>query len=80
MVAATGDPLFSLDYSRKVFERFEAPRKEMLAFNLRHHLIFNECVDAVTEPLVRKLWQYAEAAACGTIATGTRSDYVQPGA
>jgi alpha-beta hydrolase superfamily lysophospholipase len=55
VVAATGDPLFSFEYTRLVFERLVAPRKELLTFELDHHLIFTECVDAVVDPLVERI-------------------------
>jgi alpha-beta hydrolase superfamily lysophospholipase len=59
VIASTGDKLFPLDYTRKVYERIVAPRKEMLIFELDRHLIFNECVEEVLSPLVGKLKEYA---------------------
>jgi alpha-beta hydrolase superfamily lysophospholipase len=52
VLAATGDPLFSLAYTRRVFDRIVAPAKELLVFEVDRHLLFNECVELVTDPLV----------------------------
>jgi pimeloyl-ACP methyl ester carboxylesterase len=55
VVAATGDPLFSLGYTRRVFDRIVAPAKELLVFEVDRHLLFNECVELVTGPLVDRI-------------------------
>jgi pimeloyl-ACP methyl ester carboxylesterase len=55
VIAATGDPLFSFDYPRRVFERIVAPVKELLVFDVDRHLLFNECVELVTDPLVARI-------------------------
>ncbi|MCX2930967.1 alpha/beta fold hydrolase [Mycobacterium sp. CVI_P3] len=47
VVAGRGDPLFSLDYTRKVFARIAAPTKELVVFDTDHHLLFNECLPLV---------------------------------
>ncbi len=47
VVAGRGDPLFSLDYTQKVFARIAAPAKELVVFDTDHHLLFNECVPLV---------------------------------
>lgn len=47
VVAGRGDPLFSLDYTQKVFSRIAAPAKELVIFDTDHHLLFNECVPLV---------------------------------
>jgi pimeloyl-ACP methyl ester carboxylesterase len=47
VVAGRTDPLFSLDYTRKVFARIAAPAKELAVFDTDHHLLFNECVPLV---------------------------------
>jgi alpha-beta hydrolase superfamily lysophospholipase len=52
VIAASGDPLFSLGYTRRVFDRIVAPAKELLVFDVDRHLLFNECVELVTDPLV----------------------------
>jgi alpha-beta hydrolase superfamily lysophospholipase len=52
VIAARGDPLFSLGYTRRVFYRIVAPAKELLVFEVDRHLLFNECVELVTDPLV----------------------------
>jgi alpha-beta hydrolase superfamily lysophospholipase len=58
VIASTGDQLFPFDYTRKVYERVVASRKEMLLFELDRHLILNECVEEVLSPLVGKLKEY----------------------
>ena len=50
-----GDPLFSLGYNRRVFYRIVAPAKELLVFEVDRHLLFNECVELVTDPLVDRI-------------------------
>ena len=55
VIAATGDPLFSLGYVRRVFDRIVAPSKELLVFEVDRHLLFNECVELVTGPLVARI-------------------------
>ena len=52
VIAATGDPLFSFGYTRRVFDQIVAPAKELLVFEVDRHLLFNECVQLVTDPLV----------------------------
>ena len=47
VVAGRGDPLFSLDYTQKVFARIAAPAKELVVFDTDHHLLFNECLPLV---------------------------------
>jgi esterase/lipase len=61
VIASTGDKLFPLDYTEQVYERILAPSKEMLVFELNHHLIFNESVEEVLPSLVAKLEEYALA-------------------
>ncbi len=58
LIAAKGDPLFTFDYTTKVYKRIKAPRKEMMTFDLKNHLLFNECVDLILEPLVKKIREY----------------------
>ena len=55
MIAATGDPLFSFGYTRRVFDQIVAPAKELLVFEVDRHLLFNECVQLVTDPLVDRI-------------------------
>ena len=55
VIAATGDPLFSFAYTRRVFDRIVAPAKELLVFEVDRHLLFNECVQLVTDPLVDRI-------------------------
>jgi alpha-beta hydrolase superfamily lysophospholipase len=59
VIAARGDPLFSLAYTRRVFDRIVAPTKELLVFNVDRHLLFNECVELVTDPLVDRIHRLA---------------------
>lgn len=51
VVAGRGDPLFSLDYTQKVFARIAAPAKELVVFDTDHHLLFNECLPLVLGPV-----------------------------
>jgi alpha-beta hydrolase superfamily lysophospholipase len=55
VIAASGDPLFSLHYTRRVFDRIVAPAKELLVFEVDRHLLFNECVELVTDPLIDRI-------------------------
>jgi alpha-beta hydrolase superfamily lysophospholipase len=59
VIASTGDKLFAFDYTERVYEGIVAPSKEMLVFELDHHLIFNECVEEVLPSLAAKLEEYA---------------------
>ena len=61
VIASTGDKLFPLDYTEQVYERIVAPSKEMLVFELDHHLIFNEYIQEVLPSLIAKLEEYAFA-------------------
>lgn len=47
VVAGRRDPLFSFDYTQKVFARIAAPAKELVVFDTDHHLLFNECLPLV---------------------------------
>jgi alpha-beta hydrolase superfamily lysophospholipase len=55
VIAGRGDPLFRFDYTRRVFDRIVAPVKELLVFEVDRHLLFNECVELVTDPLVDRI-------------------------
>lgn len=70
VLAATGDPLFSFGYTRRVFDRIVAPAKELLVFDVDRHLLFNECVQLVTDPLVDRI--RGLVAVPGTAEVGTR--------
>lgn len=59
VIAARGDRLFPYDYTRQVYERIAAPHKEMLLFDEPYHLIFQECIDRIIDPIVEKLKTYA---------------------
>ena len=58
VISSRGDTLFPYEYCYKVFEKIKASRKEMIIFDEPHHLIFNESVEKVTEPIVKKLNEY----------------------
>ena len=56
VVAASGDPLFPLNYTRQVFARINAPSKELLlVVDSDEHLIFNTAIDLVLSALVPRL-------------------------
>ncbi|MCH8565020.1 alpha/beta hydrolase [Nesterenkonia sp. LB17] len=55
VIAATGDPLFDISYTRQVFQRIEAPNKELLVIDSDEHLIFTESLDVVLPVLVPRL-------------------------
>jgi pimeloyl-ACP methyl ester carboxylesterase len=52
VIAGHGDPLFPLSYVREVFDRVDAPDKELLVVESDVHLLFNEHLDAVRAPLL----------------------------
>jgi len=58
VITSTGDPLFPYSYIRQVYEKITAPQKEILVFDEPFHLIMNECVDRIIDPIVEKLRQY----------------------
>jgi alpha-beta hydrolase superfamily lysophospholipase len=64
VVAATGDPLFSLDYTRAVFDRIHAPTKDLVLVDSAEHLIFTEALEAVLPVLLPRL--RPDPAASGT--------------
>jgi alpha-beta hydrolase superfamily lysophospholipase len=55
VVAATGDPLFSLAYTRAVFDRIVAPAKELVVIDSTEHLIFTEALHTVLPALLPRL-------------------------
>jgi alpha-beta hydrolase superfamily lysophospholipase len=55
VIAGSGDPLFPLPYIRRVFERIDAPAKELLVVEADRHLILVESVDAVLPHLLPRL-------------------------
>ena len=55
VIAANGDPLFDLPYTREVFQRIQAPRKELLILDSDEHLIFTQALDVVLPVLVPRL-------------------------
>jgi alpha-beta hydrolase superfamily lysophospholipase len=68
VIAATGDPLFSFDYTRRVFERIVAPAKQLLVVDVDRHLLFNECVELVLDPLVDRIRTLAAAQPAARVA------------
>ena len=62
VIAADRDPLFDLDYTREVFERIQAPSKELLILDSDEHLIFTEALDVVLPVLIPRLQGTAAAA------------------
>ncbi|MEE6139863.1 alpha/beta fold hydrolase [Mycobacterium sp. 050128] len=71
VVAGRADPLFSLDYTQKVFARIVAPAKDLVVFDTDHHLLFNECLPLVL-PRVAELIASLDATASGKLGTGDR--------
>ena len=55
VIAATGDPLFDISYTRQVFQRIEAANKELLVIDSDEHLIFTEALDVVLPVRVPRL-------------------------
>ena len=55
---STGDPLFTLDYSRLVYERLVAPHKRLIELPAAHHLILNEKAERVTPTILTTLDDY----------------------
>ncbi|HEY0905340.1 MAG TPA: alpha/beta hydrolase, partial [Marmoricola sp.] len=52
VLAASGDPLFSLEYTRQVYERIAAPSKELVVIDSDRHLIFIEDLDVTIDALL----------------------------
>jgi alpha-beta hydrolase superfamily lysophospholipase len=59
-IVSSGEPLFSFGYTRLIFDKIKAPVKEMLVFDLPCHLILNECVNEVLDPIADKIREYAD--------------------
>ena len=55
---STGDPLFTLSYSRLVYERLVAPRKRLIELPASHHLILNERAEHITPTVLTALDDY----------------------
>lgn len=62
VVAGSGDPLFSLAYTKQVFERITAPSKELVVFDSDNHLLFNERLDLVLKPVADIITRLAATA------------------
>jgi alpha-beta hydrolase superfamily lysophospholipase len=52
VLAGRDDPLFSLAYTRQVFERVSAPQKELIVFDTDRHLLFNEALPLILGPVI----------------------------
>ena len=55
---STGDPLFTLGYSRLVYERLVAPQKRLIELPASHHLILNERTEHITLTVLAALDDY----------------------
>ncbi|MGY1735041.1 alpha/beta fold hydrolase [Geodermatophilus sp. SYSU D00684] len=55
VVAGRGDPLFPLSYTRLVYDRIVAPRRELLVVDSDVHLLFTEALDAVLPAVLDRL-------------------------
>ena len=58
LITAKGDPLFSFDYTKKVFDLIQAPQKELIVLNLYRHMIFNEDTANTIKELEPTLHKY----------------------
>jgi len=59
VIAGSGDPLFPLPYIRRVFERINAPVKDLLVIEADRHLILVEALDRVLPALLPRLHEAA---------------------
>jgi alpha-beta hydrolase superfamily lysophospholipase len=73
VIAGRGDPLFSLDYTRQVFDRITSPAKELVVFDTDHHLLFNETLSLVIGPVAEAIVRLDEDASHA----GSRDDHGQ---
>lgn len=55
VIAASGDPLFSLAYTRQVFARIDAPSKQLLVVDSDKHLLFTDALDVAVPAVLRLL-------------------------
>ena len=55
LFASKGDRLFTIEYTNKVFELIKAKSKEIVLFDVNTHLIFNESLNVVFDPVVEKI-------------------------
>lgn len=55
---STGDPLFTLEYSRLVYERLVAPEKRLVELPADHHLVLNEKAERVIPTVLAALDAY----------------------
>jgi Predicted hydrolases or acyltransferases (alpha/beta hydrolase superfamily) len=53
--ASKGDRLFTSEYTQTVFELIKSKRKEIVLFDVNTHLIFNESLNTVFQPVVQKI-------------------------
>jgi alpha-beta hydrolase superfamily lysophospholipase len=55
VIGATGDPLFRVDYIRRVFDELLVAEKELWIVDSEHHLILNEDLPLVVPELLERL-------------------------
>lgn len=58
LITSTGDPLFTLEYTKLVFENIKAPKKEMIIIDKPSHMIFSEYKNEALELIIPKLHEY----------------------
>ena len=73
VIAANGDPLSDLDYTREVYDRIQAPSKELVILHSQKHLIFTEALEVVLPALVPLLRAAGSAAAAKHAASATNT-------
>jgi alpha-beta hydrolase superfamily lysophospholipase len=59
VIAASGDPLFRLEYTQKTFDLIKAPYKELLLLDEGCHMILIEKCENVAEKIIGKLKEFA---------------------
>ena len=74
VIASTGDPLFSFDYIKRIYQQIKAPSKELLVFDLNYHLLFNECLEEVLPRLIETLKKYTEKQDIVIVSTTNHSE------
>jgi len=55
VISDSGDRLFTEDYTRKVFERIKAPKKELVVFDFNDHMLMVSHPSEVSERLAGKM-------------------------
>lgn len=57
-ITTSGDPLFSLEYTKKVFNSIIAPEKELIVIEKNTHLLFKHCQDEALNALMPRFKKY----------------------